>query len=922
MRRDLNRLIVVVAAVALLAPTYVWAQATSGSIRGTVTDPEGGVMPGATVVAFSDKLVAGQQVSIASGNGTYRFPSLPPGDYVLEAQLAGFKTVRRENLTLKLGQTLEVDLQLGDPEFAEEIVVVADTVQLSTVSNTVAHNMGEDFIERQPLLRDPTNLMNYAPGINDDQAYGAPSTYQNAYNLDGVDVSDPALGSQWILPSMDWIEEVQVTGLGADAEYGGFTGAVVNLITKSGGNEFHGDVRAYYSGGSLNSDNAPEGVEGTNTLDTDLDVSASLGGPVIRDSLWYFVSANQRQRDIEPFFAAGAPTDDRATSDRTETRAIAKLTWQANDSNKVMFLFDWDDVAHDHRGVGDLTLASAAEEQESPNYSYNISWEGLINDQNFAVVKVTGFTGSDDRLPYFGDTPGRGDFDSGFDWQNRSFTDTKDVDRLAVDASWNLFVDGLFADDDSHNFKFGVLYETLDDHEVGTRNGGFTYYDDSYYCSDLDEYFADPFCGVYSSDRGGEYDIDASMDGLHFFAQDSWKIGRIAINAGLRYTRYQGEFNNPVSAPSNGESKPYDVDMIAPRIGFVWDLFGNGSTAFKAHYGQYYEGLAVTFFDRELSGDAFQDTEYWDYNFDTGAFDIPVGGAKGERARMDPGIKHPYVEQYVATLERQVGNDMLVGVDYIRRENKDISAMVTANVGDYDALVAPDNPLGGGNLPFFELLEEPDFLLTNPDAAKRTYDSVALRFGKRYRDGWALDASLVWADSTGNADYALSGYVTDFEDLNGLVNADGTLPYNSEWVLKVSGSVDLPWGFMLSGFYQYRTGEYWTPYVRIRGLLENDRTTVFMTPRGSEQYEDRDTLDLSLEKAFRFGDALELALRVDVFNVFDSDEVTGVVQRWGDYLYQWDAHPEESEWRSSSSYKTPTAIQTPRQIRFGARFSF
>ena len=98
--------------------------------------------------------------------------------------------------------------------------------------------------------------MNYAPGVQGEAAYGAPSSYQNAYNLDGVDVSDPELGSQWVLPSMDWVQEVEVAGLGADAEYGGFTGAVVNLITKSGGNQFHGDVRAYYSGGSLNSSNA------------------------------------------------------------------------------------------------------------------------------------------------------------------------------------------------------------------------------------------------------------------------------------------------------------------------------------------------------------------------------------------------------------------------------------------------------------------------------------------------------------------------------------------------------------------------------------------------------------------------------------------------------------------------------------------
>jgi hypothetical protein len=148
------------------------------------------------------------------------------------------------------------------------------------------------------------------------------------------------------------------------------------------------------------------------------------------------------------------------------------------------------------------------------------------------------------------------------------------------------------------------------------------------------------------------------------------------------------------------------------------------------------------------------------------------------------------------------------------------------------------------------------------------------------------------------------------------------MPFNSEWVLKVSGSVDLPLNFMLSGYYQYQTGEYWTPYVRVRGLLENDRTDVFMTPRGSRQYDDRDRLDLHLEWTVDFSQRMALTLMADVFNVFDSDKVIEVSERWGDYRYQWDAHPEESEWRQSSSFMAPLDIQEPRSIRVGAKLSF
>jgi hypothetical protein len=289
---------------------------------------------------------------------------------------------------------------------------------------------------------------------------------------------------------------------------------------------------------------------------------------------------------------------------------------------------------------------------------------------------------------------------------------------------------------------------------------------------------------------------------------------------------------------------------------------------------------------------------------------------------MDPDIGHPYVDQFVVTLEHQLAEAVIVGFDYINRKSKDIPAMITSNVDGYDALVAPGNPLTGGDLPFYELIDPPEFLITNPAAAYRDYQGAIVRLAKRYRDGWSLDASLTWADLEGNADYGFNSYVDEFEDLNGLVNAEGPLPYNSEWVLKLSSSVDLPGSFMLAGYYQYQTGEYWTPYVRIRGLYENDRSNVLLTPRGSEQYDDRSVLDLHLEWFVDLSEDMRLTLMLDGFNVFDSEKVTSVAQRWGDYRYDWRDHPDGSEWRPSSSFMQALSIQTPREVRVAAKLSF
>ena len=454
--------------------------------------------------------------------------------------------------------------------------------------------------------------------------------------------------------------------------------------------------------------------------------------------------------------------------------------------------------------------------------------------QQLPGVKLTGYTGEDNRLAYNGDTPGHYDSWEGWSWVNYEEPWSKEVGRNALDAAWSLFADGLFTSNDSHDFKFGLTYETMTSKYVTEMAGGFSYYDDSWYCDSSDAYFADPLCGVYSSNWGGEWNLDAEMDGFHVYAQDSWKTGRVTVNYGVRYTKYTGDFADPVSAPTSGGSHVYDASMWAPRLGLVWDITGQGKTAFKFHYGIYYDGMSVVLYDREASGDAVSDTLYYDYNFDTGEFDIPAGGSVNAYADMDPGINHPNVEQFVFTFEHQLMDELLIGIDYIQRENKDIAAMVTSNVGDYDPQIAPDNPSRRRRL---AVLRSPrrrqEFFITNPEDATRDYDSVALRLQKRYSE--ALVPRCVPGVVRPDRQRRLgpNGYVDEFEDLNGLVNADGMLPCNSEWVFKLSGSVDLPLNFMLSGFYQYQTGEYWTPYVRMRDLYYNDRTTVFMTDRGA-----------------------------------------------------------------------------------------
>lgn len=899
------------------------AQSTvSGGLQGVVADPASAALPGVTVTVASDALVSGKKSTVTDARGVYRFPSLPPGIYAISAELPGFRPAKKEGVRISLGQALSVGLTLTLEAVAETVIVTADAPNVSVVDNAVSSNLTTEYLERQPLPRDVNNLVNYVPGVNSGRAYGSTEERTLAFNLDGVNVSNPASGEHWALTNPDWIKEIQVVGLGAPAEYGGFTGAAFNLVTKSGGNTVKGDVVAYYTGGSLVSTNAPDSAQGTALLpsevDSDWDFSANLGGPAVLDRLWYFASAQYSAADSKPFYRGSSPVSQQENVDDRKHRYMGKLTFQASPSTQLVGMAFYDDRLVDNRGAGGLLLSSAARRQESPNWEYNATAESLLSSTNFLSVKLTGFSGRDDRLPRLGEgTPGRNDDSTGFGWDNAAFTLKQDVQRATLDATWSLFADSLLGGGDSHTFKVGANYEWGRYDQQQPRNGGFSYYDRSSRCPGATAdartaaYFANPACAAYSSDRGNEIFLDSVQRGVNVFAQDSLRLKRFTVNLGVRFTSYSAGFRN-------GDESVYQTTFFAPRVGLIWDVFGTAKTALKAHYGRYYLGMFAYLYDREVSGNAYTPAEIWDYNPATGKYDKLISRTQ-TTATLDTDAGHPYTDQFLLSLEQELGRKASIGLDLIHREDGDIFAMVNEN-DDYLASEIPGNPLTGGTQLVYALRSAPRYVLENAPGAYRRYNSAILRFEKRHADGWSLRASIVWSDLVGNA-LKNNSYVPEFQDRNGQVNADGKLPNASTWEGKLYVSFDLPWGFRASGNYTYLSGEYWTPFARVSSsAIKNNATNVNLTERGSEQLDDRNMVDLRLSKEFSVTRDLRISLFADCFNLFNSDTATAVDGRWGTINYNA-TDPSKSTF-VSRVYGAPTAMESPRQVRLGARVAF
>ena len=245
--------------LAIAIPSF--AQRTTGSILGTVTDESGAVLPGVTVTLTGANVV-GTQSSVTSERGGYRFAALPPGDYTVIFTMSGFSTMKRDGVKVPLGGTVEENVGMKVSSLSDEITVSGEAPVINTASNQVSTNYDKDWVRNAPMQRYTFfDLIAAAPGVNQSTSnneratsFGSATT-DNSYQLDGTDFTAPLTGAAWPFPNTDAIEEIEVLSLGAPAEYGNLQGAVFNVVTRQGSNAFHGDLNYYHQSQGLTSSN-------------------------------------------------------------------------------------------------------------------------------------------------------------------------------------------------------------------------------------------------------------------------------------------------------------------------------------------------------------------------------------------------------------------------------------------------------------------------------------------------------------------------------------------------------------------------------------------------------------------------------------------------------------------------------------------
>ncbi|MCB9736237.1 MAG: TonB-dependent receptor [Deltaproteobacteria bacterium] len=293
-------------AAALALGSTAYAQLGQGTLTGKIVDASTGNPVGDVVVTVTSVNLQGEEIAVTGKDGTFRISSLPPGDYTLRLDKESYKPYSRSDIKVRADVTLRVDMQVLPEALKEDIVVVGRRPTVDIGSSTASTNIGEDFLTRIPIIRpggkgsDTRSIESAAAAVPQaaGDTYGTSingtTSPENSYLLDGLSVGDPAYGTLGTPLSMEFVRELNVITGGYMPEYGKTTGGILNAVTKSGSNEFHAGIWAYFSPGALEGPREKIRVEGS-TVDTQVgidniyDFGADFGGPIIPDTLWFYV---------------------------------------------------------------------------------------------------------------------------------------------------------------------------------------------------------------------------------------------------------------------------------------------------------------------------------------------------------------------------------------------------------------------------------------------------------------------------------------------------------------------------------------------------------------------------------------------------------------------------------------------------------
>jgi len=913
---------------------------TTGSLVGTVTDTEGKPLPGVTVEVTSPSL-QGLRSTTTAGDGHYKLSSLPPGVYRVTATLPGLGKVEKST-TVSLDATSTLNVQL--PMTAEAAVTVSGEAPLvDTTSTTGGSNYTSKVMEKLPVGRNYADIVRSNPGVNTDQGdtqgralaltvYGATSV-ENQYIIDGVNTTNVIRGFQGKTINNEFIQEVEIKTGGYQAEYGRALGGVVNVITKSGGNTFHGDAFTYFDDygmratQTVNSNDIFNGMRPNGY--TRWDFGVDLGGRIIEDKLWFFAAYNRVDKpgDISRYNESEnglVSASDKFPANSTDNLYSGKLTWNAATGTSVVFTV-----------FADPSTVTGAAASDPSHVTYPVpivnpdpaTWQSDLNiggtdyalraTQLFGSAGLLNVQGSRHYDRYNTVPSGAGAAPRSEDWTCAGGTPTSPcgipVEPNSVAGGFGT-VNGYLQNNWSTRWQARGDYTwSVGNHEVKVggdyQNGETTA---ATFTSGLQvvqkynnygqTYYAHNFFAASSTDLTPvNNSVTPHTIGTSFFAQDSWRIlPNLTLNAGLRWDRenLQNFAGQTVIALTN---------EWQPRVGIVWDPMKDGSTKAYAFYGRFYYSMPTDLNVRSYG----QQVQAITYNFDpVSTVQDPTvighgtafvqGGTFAEP--HDAGLSGIYQDEFTLGIEKLIDPTFSIGIkgEYRRfgraiEDRCDADVNAPENAGNSCVITNPggNGVYASGNFTGCDGLDSDtcginpiNSLLGGPlPAAKRLYRGIELVARKTVQDKLWLQASYVYSSLRGNYDGEVKqdykqtdpGITAAFDYAAFLHENYGRLYLDRPHNLRLDATYITPFKLTAGFQFYYQSGP---PLSAVGYFNAGYGAQVQLVPLGTAgrlpaQYES----NLSLAYPINVGPATVTLLGY-VFNLLNRQGITNVDNNW------------------------------------------
>ena len=914
------RFVVTTLALLVSLPCGASAQGLTGSLVGTVRDPNGGVIPGAVIRLASTALMGGPLEAVADGRGQWRLPVVPPGEYLLTAEAGSqFEKYQHENIRIGAGERVEVGVVLRLAGVRESVTV--RSTEIRPLTSGVETRFGPDFIRLVPTRRySMFSLINNAPGvsptsptsgsINTASVFGS-GVNENTFLIDGTNFTCPCQGVARAEPIVDAIEELDVQSMGASVEFGNLQGAVFNVVTKQGGEHLVGETSYYAQPSSLTAQPIVLPVPGASVPSSGYereryrDATTAIGGPIARNRLWFFGAAQYlRDYDSQPGADPAYP--------RTyeQNKVSAKLNWRLTPTLQIMQSFHYENWVNPTPATQSAPFVTTQRVHASvPNMTFGHVTQTL-SDRTVWEARVGRFLYQQDADPSSGDrtTPSRSDQITGISSINTSQITTLHLDRITAKGLIHRYQPDWLGID--HEFKAGMQIERGEHRLLMVLPGGVRYVDSG----------GLPFQAVFRdpSITGGVFITTAA------FASDRFTItNRVSVDAGIRFERTLAiQPDLPVvsadgretAATLPGAGTLYTENMVSPRFGLTMRFDGTGRTVARASYGRFNQGVLTGELDPVSQGTT---------SITTMAYDVATGGYTRLvsvvdpkiNVALDPNTRSPHTDEFSFAVDREIGAHVTASVAYVGKRGGDFIAWVDRG-GVYTQDV---QTIAGRTVPVFVLTNgtaDRRFFLTNAAPMFAQYDGLLLALQRRLSDRWMASASYTYSRARGLqvtsngmaadpqfSSLARAGFLTFGQDPNDLTNATGRLLNDRPHVLRAATAVQLPWSLRAAANLQTFSGKPWAATAQV--TLPQGSRRILLEPPGSQRLSSQASLDLRVSRTFAVGRAGTAELMLDVLNALNDRAEEALV----------------SDNVASGTFGAPRLFVDPRRAMLGVRLN-